>query len=444
MSSAGRSSTALVCTLLAVASCVGWGSSSAGASAEQRPRNTLPGDWRPFSDDSPWNTPIPADAVSHTDSALVLHTLEGEATSLRLANSYTVPVWVVDSDAVPHHHAVSPYPFDTWDQDLDGVTEATVPIAAGMYAEGTRDGHIAIVDLFKGLSWEMSRYQGLDGGQVRCSTFNIWDLTGTGVGDGNEGVRWTARGGRGSGFPIIAGLIRPEALSAGEIRHALVFTFPKNRKRAFLPPASRTDGRLEGREYPLEGMRLQLDPTLGDADFDAWGLTREARIVARALQRYGMFDGDNGGAMALQPQLLGPTPREHRARWDSLAPGFYESVRRIPTRHFRVIDTGPSTVGGGRNTVVAPLVLPLGARSGAAISVTISTPTPGATIKYTLDDSTPRESSTRYTGPITIAGPTTLRARAFHPAMKASRVTRAPFGRAARIGPRTGDGSTAR
>jgi hypothetical protein len=423
---------ALASALLAVPCWGGWGS-SAEAGGERRPGNTLPGDWRPFSDDSPWNTPIPADAVPHPDSALVLRTLEHEAASLRLANSYTIPVWVVNSDELPQHHAVSPYPFDTWDQDLDGVTEATVPVAAGMYAEATRDGHIAIIDLFKGMSWEMSRYQGLLKGRVRCTTFNIWDLTGPGVGDGNEGVRWTARGGRGSGFPIVAGLIRPEALSAGEIRHALVFTFPKNRKRVFVAPASRTDGRWVGSEYPLEGMRLQLDPTLTNADFDAWGLTREARVVARALQHYGMFDGDNGGAMALQPQLLGPTPREHRARWESLAPGFYDSVQRIPTRHFRVVDTGPPMMGGRRTTVVAPLVLPLGTRSGAPTTVTISTPTAGASITYTLDGSTPRLSSPSYSGPIAIAGPTALRARAFHPAMKASGVTRALFGRAARV-----------
>jgi len=46
--------------------------------------------------------------------------------------------------------------------------------------------------------------------------------------------------------------------------------------------------------------------------------------------------------------------------------------------------------------------------------VTISTPTPGATIRYTLDCSSPTETNgTIYTGPITVSGTTTLRAFAY-------------------------------
>ena len=43
-------------------------------------------------------------------------------------------------------------------------------------------------------------------------------------------------------------------------------------------------------------------------------------------------------------------------------------------------------------------------------SVSLSTPTSGATIRYTLDGSTPTSSSAAYTGPISITGTTTLRA----------------------------------
>lgn len=50
----------------------------------------------------------------------------------------------------------------------------------------------------------------------------------------------------------------------------------------------------------------------------------------------------------------------------------------------------------------------------APFDVTISTTTPGATIRYTLDCSSPTESNgTIYTGPITISGTTTLRAFAY-------------------------------
>ena len=51
-------------------------------------------------------------------------------------------------------------------------------------------------------------------------------------------------------------------------------------------------------------MRFQLDPNLTDTDFDNWGLSREGKIIARAMQRYGLYNGDNSGAMALQAALL--------------------------------------------------------------------------------------------------------------------------------------------
>jgi hypothetical protein len=391
--------------------------------------NSLPGTWRPFSDDSPWNTAISPDAVVHPDHDRILATVVAEAATLRLANRYMPPVWVVNSDNLPHRIADSPYPFDTWDQNLDGITEAGVPITATMFGENTADGHISIVDPFKKLAWEMSRYKGIVEGVIDCSTFNIWDLTGSGVGDGNEGVRWRARGGRGSGFPILAGLIRPEELAAGEIRHALAFTFSKNRGDQYLPPAARTDGDFAGPQYPMEGMLFQLDPALTDSDFDRWGLNREGKILARTLQRYGMYNADNGGAMALQAQLLHSSPSEHRALWESRFPGFYDNVKKIPTDRFRVIYTGEPVSGGAQSTVVTPLILPLGGPAPSnTLAVTISTPTRDARITYTTDGSTPEESSTPYTGRLGIRGPIVLQARAFRSGMTPSSVTRALFG----------------
>jgi hypothetical protein len=87
-------------------------------------------------------------------------------------------------------------------------------------------------------------------------------------------------------------------------------------------------------------MRFQLDPSLSEKDFDAWGLNREGRTLARALQKYGMLLGDNGGAMALQVQLLAPTPEKHYQMWEKLFPGFYKNIERIPTDKLRVVYTG--------------------------------------------------------------------------------------------------------
>lgn len=305
----------------------------------------LPGAWRPFSTSSPWNLPILKNARKHPDSDVIMYNVISHADHIRFANSYLVPVWVVNSDNLPAIRVKSKYAFDWWDRDRDGWTDIGVPVTIDMWAEPTPDGHISIIDPFKKLAWEMSRFYWQKEKFPHSSTFNIWDITGYGVGDAKEGKRWKARGGRGSGFPLIAGLIRPEEISAGEIRHAMVFTFRKNREaddgsKIFLNPASRSDGRFKGRQNPIEGMRFQLDPALSENDFNSWGLDNSAKIIARALQKYGMFLGDNGGDMALQVQLLASTPEMNLQCWEYLFPGLYKNIERIPTDKFRVIYTG--------------------------------------------------------------------------------------------------------
>lgn len=310
---------------------------------------SLPGDWRPFSDDSPWNTEIPEGAVKHLDSDRIMAGIKRKASNIRLVNKYNIPLWVVDSDKMPEYRVKSKKIFDTWDTDRDNWSDVTIPIKPDMWGESTKDGHIIIIDPAKNTAWEMSRFKWKKDDKQQMiptsTTFNIWDLNGKGYAL-PDGKRWQLRGGRGSGFPVIAGLLRPEQLLHGEIRHALVFTYPDNRrsdtgKDLFIsPPAARSDGKRIGDHYPVEGMLFQLDPSLTDNDFDRWGLNREGKIVARALQRYGMYLGDNGGAMALVVQMLDPSKKIHREKWEALFPGFYKNIRRIPTDKFRIVESG--------------------------------------------------------------------------------------------------------
>lgn len=308
--------------------------------------NSLPGSWRPFADDSPWNTPIPAGAREHPDSALIMATLRSGSDRLRLISTYACPIWVVNAANVAGARVRSDRIFNTWDQDRDGWSDAPVPVTRAMYAEPTEDGQICIVDPFTHTLWDISTYRwNLWSENPTATTLDVWDLLDSGVADPPEGTDWILRGGRGSGFPGIAGMIRPEELEAGRIRHALCFSFNKNRQgpggaKIFLPPACRSDGRWVGPEYPIEGMRFQLDPALTESDFDRWGLNREGKIVARALQEYGMFLGLTGGAMKLEVQLLGRNEVLNRLEWERRFPGFYSNVDRIPTSALRAVYTG--------------------------------------------------------------------------------------------------------
>jgi hypothetical protein len=391
------------------------------------PGQSLPGDWRPFNDDSPWNTPVISSAAVHPMSQSIINRMSAAVGHIRFGNSYLIPLWVVNSDQMNFYPAKAAYPFDIWDYNNDFTTDIGVPVSTSLWGEQTEDGHIILIDTVFNFSWEMSRFKGIENEIINCSTFNVWDLSGTGVGDPNEGKRWKSRGGRAAGFPNIAGLIRPEEIQSGEIRHALAFTFASVKKNDFYFPACRTDGFLDDADAPAEGMLFQLNPQLTDSDFDNWGLSEGAKVVARTLQKYGMYLCDRGGDMTLQLQLLDRNSEENRKKWDKISPGLYSSIVKIPTNQFRLINTQEPVSGGAMDVVTTPLIIPpCGTfKKQAKITMVVNQEWPDAVIRYTLDGINPTKSSLLYTKPFTLRSSKTIKARAFDERGKNSHTMRA-------------------
>ncbi|MEU5261741.1 chitobiase/beta-hexosaminidase C-terminal domain-containing protein [Amycolatopsis sp. NPDC021455] len=85
------------------------------------------------------------------------------------------------------------------------------------------------------------------------------------------------------------------------------------------------------------------------------------------------------------------------------------------------------TVGGGTGTVAAPTFSPPGGTYASAQTVTISTATAGATIRYTVDGSTPTASSTLYNGPINVPTSRTVNAIALKSGSANSAVSSASY-----------------
>ncbi len=67
----------------------------------------------------------------------------------------------------------------------------------------------------------------------------------------------------------------------------------------------------------------------------------------------------------------------------------------------------------GRAVLDPPSMSPSGGNFAEPTQITLSAAQPGADIRYTLDGSAPSPSDARYEGPITLNGPTVLRARAY-------------------------------
>ena len=238
-----------------------------------------------FSQTSPLNLPIRPATATHPGSARMVEAL-GEAGSdhhfVLSVGAYTVPVYY----AAPGTRRFVVRLTASW-ATRRAITG--VPIPANARPDPGTDGHMAIVDRATGCEydfWQASR--GADGSWT-ASWGNRTALAGVGIFRGSAGAR-------ASGFALLAGLVFPNELRRGLIDHALAIAVPNTRRGAPIPPATWSDGGTDGPEGIPMGARLQLDPEL---DLSTLGLSRYELVIARALQVYGAFVVDTGGAVAL-------------------------------------------------------------------------------------------------------------------------------------------------
>jgi serine/threonine-protein kinase len=232
---------------------------------------------------------------------------------------------------------------DFYDPDCDDVP---VPVPAGGNLEGERnyacasngDCHLIVLQGTK--LFEMWRAN-IAGGAATGTPFAggclaVWDTTRD---------YWKpapppafARGDQCSsadaaGYPIAALLFTADEVKAGSINHAIRFILPnaRIRKGEYVHPATHS-GAGKGAPTPDTvpyGARLRLK-----SSFALPGLPSEgARVVARALQRYGMFLSD-GGNIALTAQSDSHT----QARWAGLLGPL--DLAAIKVTDFEMVDGG--------------------------------------------------------------------------------------------------------
>ena len=322
---------------------------------------SMPGDWRPFNDSSPWNTKIANGTPTHSLSSGVMTTIRSKRSTLEASTHYAIPFHVIDSRNMQHHWGETTSHAYDWDVDRvknsagRRTVDQPIPFDERTWAEATSDGHLSVYDIANDYFIEASRvdFNGFD--PIIFSTFNVWPNSGEGWDPfpSNSHGQARTRGGRGSGFPEIAGLVRPEEVLAKNIRHALVFTFPEIGNSSngscnlFMQPACRSDGDHVGDQYPLEGMRLQLDPDLSESQLRSWGLNDYGVAIAKALQEYGGFIGDiGGGYLKMQLQLLENGSSQNQSAWQDVLGGvdIYDQIGKIRLSSFRVIDDGSEII----------------------------------------------------------------------------------------------------
>ena len=134
-----------------------------------------------------------------------------------------------------------------------------------------------------------------------------------------------------AGFPIAPLLFNADEIATGSINHAIRFILPTPRIRAhvFVHPATHTGGATGPASAPPYGVRFRLK-----ASYDVSQLMPEAQVVARAMQKYGMFLADSGN-IALSAQ----SDQDTKAKYADLDFDSH-AMRALKVTDFEVVDMG--------------------------------------------------------------------------------------------------------
>jgi hypothetical protein len=211
---------------------------------------------------------------------------------------------------------------------------AAMPVPAGGNIEsesgyactGDGDCHLLVFDTSAGKLYEMYRANITSTFQGGCLA--VWN-TGTTYPSTLRGDQCTSSDA--AGFPIAPLLFTADEVKAGHIDHAIRFILPNNRiKRGFVRPATHGTNTTGGSTAPAYGVHLRLR-----ADYPIASLKPGAQVVARAMQKYGMYHAD-GGNIA----LTADSDRHTTAKWSGLLGS--TDLAALKVTDFEVIDHGPS------------------------------------------------------------------------------------------------------
>lgn len=307
------------------------------AQAQQALERDTNGVWRPFSDDSPWNSRVDDHVAVDAQSAEMI-------ADWSTSSPYGSYLWVNrDAFSIPLYWADERTPRQTVRCEVGGSgfagdngidASAEIPMPDGASPDAYSDGHLLVVDRTAQREWGLFRAQRAGDGW-HCGLGADMDLRGDGVRPiAQSNPTWyTSHGARACGFPLVAGLIRPEEVRAGRIEHALVTAYPHIRAGIYTPPASTAQNTIneaiKSRGIPCGG-RIQLDPAL---DLDSLELSEGARVIARALQEYGAYVGDYSDSLS----LYADNSPEALAQWDEIP---LDDLNKLDLEQFRVLELG--------------------------------------------------------------------------------------------------------
>ncbi len=219
---------------------------------------------------------------------------------------------------------------DFYTPDCDHVA---MPVPPGGNLEGetgydcTQNGdcHLLVFDSDEHMLYEMYRADMTSGFSGGCLA--TWDTSITYT-DTLRGDQCTSADA--AGYPISPLLFTADEVAAGEIAHAIRFTLPNDRiQKGYVRPATHATSTTGLAGAPYYGVHLRLR-----ADYPIDSLPSEgAKVVARALQKYGMYHADGGNIV-----LTAQSDRYTTAKWSGLLDA--HDLAALVVEDFAVIDHG--------------------------------------------------------------------------------------------------------
>ena len=275
----------------------------------------------PFAENSPWRQRIPPNPMIDPNSAAMIAAVQPRPALASNLVEFGIPIYRASADDPTY--ALNCTQADWGVCPLAGW-EVMIPDGAAPHVGS--DHALVTVDERRGLVFELWQAT-KSGDQWSASWGGVNNLDGSGWGGA----------GTGSGASRLAGVIRLSEIAAGDIPHALALQ-TNNACGTFRPPALVSDGKSTRADCIPQGARLQLDPALDLSELD---LTPGELAVATAMQRYGGYVMDSGGAPLsasfeldthAAPGTVGATYEAAGFRWD------YDAMEHVPWEMLRVLN----------------------------------------------------------------------------------------------------------
>ena len=258
-----------------------------------------------FPSDNVWNTDISSLPV-HEKSEEWLATMDADTTDLH-------PDFGAPPYGLPFAIVTDGHPKVSIDFLYDQSDPGPYPFGPDIPLENGSDAHALMIDRDTCVLYELFAAD-WNKGNPRAGSGAIFDLDSNALRPDD----WTSADA--AGLPIFPGLVRYDEVLAGSIRHAIRFTTELTDCNHIWP--ARHDAGTCDPAYPPMGARFRLK-----ADFSLAGFSPQARVILRAMKRYGLLLADNGSNWYFQGT--------RDPRWSD---DLLDQLKSVPASAFEAID----------------------------------------------------------------------------------------------------------